>query len=85
MKKSKIHPKTLNTSPNLLGYDSLEPDKQETLDSPIELALDGTPLLDNPLPLPKKHIKKTMDYEFEPEREQLKYDIVIPEYDDFDV
>jgi hypothetical protein len=85
MKKSKIHSKTSKKRQNLLVYESLDIDKQETKDVPKELALDGTPLLDNPMPVPKKHVKKTMDYEFEPVQEQLKYDIVIPEYDDFDV
>lgn len=29
----------------------------------------------NPLPLPKKHVKKEMDYAFEPEKEQMHYDL----------
>jgi hypothetical protein len=41
--------------------------------------------LENPLPVPKKHIKKTMDFSLEPKEEQLKYDVIIPDYDDFDV
>jgi hypothetical protein len=85
MKKSKTHRKTKNTHLNLLVYESLDPDKKETKDAPTELALDGSPLLENPLPLPKKHEKRTMEYAFEPKEEQLKYDIIIPDYDDFDV
>ncbi len=41
--------------------------------------------IENPLPLPKKHVKRTMDYAFVPENTQMKYDIEIPETDDFDV
>ncbi|MBR5578706.1 MAG: hypothetical protein IKW28_06895 [Lachnospiraceae bacterium] len=32
-------------------------------------------LLDNPLPLPKKHVKKVMNYAFEPSKEQMHYDL----------
>lgn len=42
-------------------------------------------LIENPLPLPKKHVKKTMDYRFEPEPEFMKYDIEVKENDDFDL
>lgn len=42
-------------------------------------------LIENPLPLPKKHVKKTMDYRFEPEPELMKFDIEIKENDDFDL
>ena len=41
--------------------------------------------IENPLPLPKKHVKKTMDYRFEPEEEGMKYDIETAENDDFDL
>lgn len=32
-------------------------------------------LLDNPLPLPKKHVKKEMNYAFEPKPSQMHYDL----------
>lgn len=32
-------------------------------------------LLDNPLPLPKKHVKKEMNYAFEPSADQMHYDL----------
>ncbi len=41
--------------------------------------------IENPLPLPKKHVKKTMGYRFEPEEEGMKYDIETKENDDFDL
>jgi len=41
--------------------------------------------IENPLPLPKKHVKKSMDYRFEPEPELMKYDIEVKENDDFDL
>lgn len=41
--------------------------------------------IENPLPLPKKHVKKTMDYAFEPEAELMKFDIEVSDDDDFDL
>ena len=41
--------------------------------------------IENPLPLPKKHIRKTMDYAFVPEESMMKYDIAVSEKDDFDI
>ena len=41
--------------------------------------------IENPLPLPKKHVKKTMDYKFEPEEHLMKYDIEVSDDDDFDL
>ena len=41
--------------------------------------------IENPLPLPKKHVKKTMDYSFEPEAHLMKYDIEVSDDDDFDL
>ena len=32
-------------------------------------------LLDNPLPVPKKHVKKEMNYAFEPSEDQMHYDL----------
>lgn len=41
--------------------------------------------IDNPLPVPKKHVKKSINYAFEPTLDQMKYDIDISESDDFDI
>ena len=40
---------------------------------------------ETPLPMPKKHVKKTLDYTFEPSTELMKYDIEISPDDDFDI
>ncbi len=40
---------------------------------------------ETPLPMPKKHVKKTLDYTFEPSPELMKYDIEISPDDDFDI
>lgn len=41
--------------------------------------------LDNPLPVPKRHVKKEMTYAFEPDPDQMFYDIPVSELDDFDI
>lgn len=41
--------------------------------------------IDNPLPLPKKHVKKTMGYQREVPSEEMHYDIEVDENDDFDM
>lgn len=40
--------------------------------------------IENPLPLPKKHVKKTMDYGYEIPEEDMEFDIDISDEDDFD-
>ena len=44
-----------------------------------------TKFIENPLPLPKKHARKTMNFQFHPEESQMKYDIEIDDTDDFDI
>ncbi|MCM1145273.1 MAG: hypothetical protein NC318_06585 [Blautia sp.] len=41
--------------------------------------------LENPLPLPKKHEKKEMDYQYKVTEEQMKFDIDVREDDDFEI
>lgn len=40
--------------------------------------------IENPLPLPKKHIKKALEYRYEVSEEHMKYDIEVSATDDFD-
>ncbi len=39
----------------------------------------------NPLPLPKKHVKRELNYQREVEMNQMKYDIEVFDQDDFDI
>lgn len=41
--------------------------------------------IENPLPLPKRHVKKEMDYGFEPDCDLMKFDVMVEENDDFDL
>ena len=38
--------------------------------------------IENPLPLPKKHVKKEMNYAFEPTPDQMHYDLNNYQIDD---
>lgn len=40
--------------------------------------------IENPLPLPKKHVKKVMDYPFTPDASQMHFDIEVDPADNFD-
>lgn len=40
--------------------------------------------IENPLPLPKKHVKKVMDYPMQPDASQMHYDIKVDPNDNFD-
>lgn len=41
--------------------------------------------IENPLPLPKKHIHKEMDYQYPVAEDAMKYDVEVDEQDDFDL
>lgn len=41
--------------------------------------------IENPLPLPKKHEKREMDYQYDVEEKDMRYDVDVPLNDDFDV
>lgn len=41
--------------------------------------------IENPLPVPKRHVKKEMDFGFEPDSDLMKYDVMVEENDDFDL
>lgn len=49
------------------------------------LVFDKKAMIDNPLPLPKKHVKKSFDYAVEPSADKMDYDIKIKDDDDFDI
>ncbi|MBO5472467.1 MAG: hypothetical protein J6A08_01570 [Lachnospiraceae bacterium] len=41
--------------------------------------------IENPLPLPKKHVKKEMDYQYTVEEKDMKYDVEVDDNDEFDL
>jgi hypothetical protein len=62
--------------------------KAEVVQAKIE-AINATAepiaFLANPLPLPKKHVKKEMDYEYPVEEKDMKYDVEVDDSDDYDI
>lgn len=40
---------------------------------------------DSPIPLPKRHSRKVIEFDFEPEKEDMHYDYEVPAYEDFDI
>ncbi len=61
-----------------------EPEKQEPEKHETEKH-EKPRFIENPLPLPKKHVKKEMDYQYEIADDKMKYDIEVDENDDFDI
>ena len=41
--------------------------------------------LDNPLPVPKKHVRRQMDFQYTVEEKDMKYDVEVSGDDDFDI
>ena len=54
----------------------------EEINSTVEAK---TNYIENPLPLPKKHVKKDMDYQYDVAQEDMKYDVEVSENDDYDL
>lgn len=42
-------------------------------------------LIENPLPLPKKHEKREMDYQYQVAEDKMRFDVEVPDGDDFDI
>ncbi len=61
-----------------------EPEKQEPEKHEPEKK-EKPRFIENPLPLPKRHVKKEMDYQYEVTDDKMKYDIEVDENDDFDI
>lgn len=63
--------------------------KEETLaaDSNVEAQVEPpkVKLIENPLPLPRKHVKKVLDFDIEPDEGQGDFDVRVEENDDYDI
>ncbi|HOO27163.1 MAG TPA: hypothetical protein PLU43_01760, partial [Lachnospiraceae bacterium] len=57
---------------------------EESMSCEHEFVKKEVKFIENPLPLPKKHVAKTMEYGFEPD-ENMDFDYDIKEDDDFDI
>lgn len=59
--------------------------KETTKEETPEEKKPAVTLIENPLPLPKKHVRKTLGYAFEPDFEDMDYDKNVSEKDDYDI
>lgn len=57
--------------------------EEKTMESPVQERKIN--YIENPLPLPKKHTKRTMGYRLEVPPEAMKFDVEISDNDDFDI
>ena len=57
----------------------------ELVNEPIKKPEESIAFIENPLPLPKKHVKKNLDYAFQPDFEDMDYDIRVSDKDDYDL
>lgn len=67
-----------------LNSDSVSNEETESMEVE-EREYKNIEYIENPLPVPKKHVRKTMDYAFIPDEAHMKFDIQVSEQDDFDI
>ena len=88
----------LETTPEMPAVNEATEDKpvESIEDKPVENVEEKTAeqteekrevpkFFETPLPMPKKHVKKSIDYAFEPSDDLMKYDVEISPNDDFDI
>lgn len=81
------HTEAVRTTEKVESPEETEaPEKLEKSETSEAVTAQEAPrYIENPLPLPKKHVKKEMDYQYPVEEKDMKYDIEVPENDDFDI
>lgn len=73
--------KTQNKGEESLTRETVAEQKAKTEEEPKKTVK----YIENPLPLPKKHAKRTLDYRLEVPKEAMKYDLEVSDNDDFDL
>lgn len=63
---------------NAVTNEEKENKAEETLSAQVQF-------IENPLPLPKKHVRKEMDYQYEVSQDKMNYDVVVDDTDDFEI
>jgi hypothetical protein len=58
---------------------------KEEITPETETPVKKVELFENPLPLPKPHVRKEIEYKIEPDSDKMSFDIEIKENDDFDL
>lgn len=65
------------------GISKMEPESSNA--GGEQPSMSHTQFIENPLPVPKRHVKKEMDYEYQVPEEKMHYDIEEPDKNYFDV
>lgn len=66
------------------GQAELVREKIEEINATVPVTQEKSRFIENPLPLPKKHVKREMDYSYIVPEADMHYDVEISEEDDFD-
>lgn len=66
-----------------LGADERESEMVSIEDMQMGETLDKTAMIENVLPMPKKHVSRSFEYSFEPTEDMMHYDVEV-ENDDYD-
>lgn len=82
MKKTKASKGTAGVKQQDVKLEQQEKQTNMKLERPN---MSHTQFIENPLPVPKRHVKKEMDYEYQVPEEQMHYDIEEPDKNYFDV
>lgn len=92
-KVQRIEDKRLEENTGTTDTENMEEDVQGTETESAEVSSQDEEkdvfsrprFLENPLPLPKKHVPRQMDYQHSVEDKDMKYDVEVREDDDFDI
>lgn len=80
-------PAAVHSEPEIPAVE-VKKDMTEKKQEEITMQQEETPkqvqFIENPLPLPKKHVKKVMDYPIQPQPSEMHYDIEVDPKDNFD-
>ncbi|MCM1162513.1 MAG: hypothetical protein NC412_15010 [Roseburia sp.] len=84
-KKSLFHKNAAEQPVDAKSIETVGKPKETEWANQQEKPMTHTQFIENPLPVPKRHVKKEMDYEYQVPEEQMHYDIEEPDKNYFDV
>lgn len=67
------------------NFEKENSEKEEMTSVCVNNEISGVKFIENPLPLPKKHVRKVLDFDVEPDEGQSDFDVKVDENDDYDI
>lgn len=69
---------------------TVESEKAETVEQEETKSVESekvepVKLIENPMPLPKRHEKREMDYQYQVAEDKMNFDVEVSDGDDFDI